>query len=149
MSPIKSVEISCAKIHLHTSGIIELKYNPDHEVELMDAIQVESVFLEFSKGKGIYCLMDTKGRMAGYTKEAQNFLAKEASIVKSKQMKCSAVVIDNLPSRMLTSFFMKLFKPKYKVKTFSNEKDAVIWLESQIALNKKSIHKKDKKHIHN
>ena len=49
MSPIKSVQISCAKIHLHKSGIIELKYNPDHEVELMDAIQVESVFLEFSK----------------------------------------------------------------------------------------------------
>lgn len=132
MAAVKSVQITCANIHLHDTGIIELKYHPDREVELMDAIQVESVFLEFSEGKGIYCLMDTTGRLAGYTKEAQTFLAKEASIVKSKQMKCSAVIIDNLPSRMLTSFFMKLFKPKYKVKTFANEEDATSWLKSEI-----------------
>ncbi len=64
MASIKSVQISCANISLHDNGIIELKYNPDHEVELMDAIQVESVFIEFAAGKGIYCLMDTTGRLA-------------------------------------------------------------------------------------
>ncbi len=132
MPTIKSVEISCANIDLHDSGIIELKYHPEHEVEIMDAIQVESVFIEFSKGKGIYCLMDTTGRTAGYTKEAQNYLAKDAAIVKNKQMKCSAVIIDNTLNRMLTTFFMKIFKPKYKVKIFAIEKDAINWLKSEI-----------------
>lgn len=132
MSTIQSVNINCAEIELLDSGIIKLIYKPDYEVELSDAKEVEQTLIDLTHGGDIYCLMDTTGRLGGYTQEAQVYIAKNAPIVKEGKMKCSAVIIDNLPSRIFTKFFSKIFKPKFKIKVFSNQSAAMEWLLSEI-----------------
>ena len=126
----KEVNIECADIRLLDSGIILLKYKPDFEIELKDVKEVEKVFIELSEKGNIYCLMDTSGGFNNFTNEAQQFLSKEASIVKQNKIKGSAVVIDNLPNRLLIKFFAKFFKPKFPMKVFSNQEDGLEWLES-------------------
>lgn len=97
---------------------------------MKDVKEVEKVFIELSEKGNIYCLMNTSGSYNNFTNEAQQFLPKEASIVKQNKIKGSAVVIDNLPYRLLIRFFTKFFKPKFPMKVFSNQEDGLEWLES-------------------
>jgi hypothetical protein len=129
---LKEIEIDCAVISVLESGIILIKYRSDYEVDLKDVKEVEKSFIRLSEGGDIYCIMDTCGRFNVYTKKAQNFLAKEASLVKEGRIKCSAVVIDNLPYRLITKFFIKFFKPSFQMKIFSNEKEATSWLKREM-----------------
>lgn len=121
--------IDSAEIALLDSGIIVLKYKPDYEVELEDVKQVEQALIELSSNGDIYCLMDTSGRFNSFSNEAQKFLSREASIVENKKLKGSALIIDNLPNRLLVKFFSSLFKPKFPIKIFSNQEEGLIWLE--------------------
>ena len=124
----RECNIDCAEISLIESGVVLLKYKPDYEVDLRDVIEVEKAFIELTNSGDIYCLMDTSGRFNNYTNEAQKFLSKEASIVKNNKIKGSAVIIDNLPNRILAQFFSKIFKPNFPMKIFSNQKDGLVWL---------------------
>lgn len=126
----KEIELNCAKISLLNSGIIVIKYTSEYEVALNDVKQVEQVFIELSGNGDIFCLMDTSGSFNNFTNEAQQFLSKEASIVKQNKIKGSAVVIDNLPNRLLTRFFATIFKPKFPLKVFSNQNEGLEWLKS-------------------
>lgn len=129
----KKIQIDCAEIELLENGIIQLKYSSDYNVELEDVKEVEQVFIEFSQGGDIFCLMDTSGRLNNYTPEAQKYLSKEASIVKEEKMRCSAVVIDNLPNRILARFFSSFFKPQFKIQIFSSNEEALKWLAAEKA----------------
>ncbi len=126
---LKSLHIDCAVIELLEGGIIRLQYKPDFEIELKHAREVEKAMISIAESRDIYCLMDWLGQYNNFTNEAQKFLSKEASIVQNGQMKCTAVIIDNLPNRILTKFFSKFFKPKFVVKIFSNKEDALAWLK--------------------
>lgn len=130
MLTIKTSNIDCAEIELDQNDIIQLKYRPDYTVELEDVREVERVFIDLSNGNDIYCLLDMSGQFNVYTPEAQKFLSKEASIVKQKKIKCSAVVIDNLPNRLITKFFIKFYKPPFRTKIFANKESGLIWIES-------------------
>lgn len=132
MSPNKSFSINCAEIELLDDGIILLNYKSSYPVELKDVKEVESALVSFSEGGDIYCLMDTSNRFSNFSNEAQNYLSKEASIVKEGKLKCSAVVIDNVANRLLIKFFSRVFKPKFKMKVFSNQKSALEWLRSEL-----------------
>ncbi len=122
------VEINCSVIELLPSRIIKLRYKPDFEIQLKDVRELETVFVHLAGENDIYCLMDMSGRFNTVTKEAQNFLSKEAAIVTEKKLKASAIVIDNLPNRIITKFFIKFFKPSFKTKIFSKIEQAEAWL---------------------
>lgn len=122
------IELECARIEKLDSGVVFLKYRNDYTIELKDTIAVEAAFVELNNEQPIYCLMDTSGQFNNLTKEAQNFLAKDASIVKSNQMRASAVIIDNLPTRLIAKFFMAFYKPIFAMKIFAKKHEAEKWL---------------------
>ncbi|UKN01098.1 hypothetical protein K6119_15310 [Paracrocinitomix mangrovi] len=128
MSYLKEVNIECAEIALLDSGIIQIRYKADYEVELKDVMEVEKVFIDFSESAEIFCLMDTSGRFNIFSKEAQKFLSNEASIVRENKLKGSAVVIDNLPNRIIAQFFSKFYKPQFPMKIFSSQEEGMKWL---------------------
>lgn len=72
--------------------------------------------------------MDTSKRLFNVSEEAQKYLSKEASIVKNKQLKASALVIDSLPNRLLARFFSKFHQPSFQMKIFSKHSEALKWL---------------------
>lgn len=122
-------EIACASITILRPDLIEIIYKNNYLVELEDAKAVDDVFLEFSQGNGMYTVMDTQGRYNVFSKEAQAYLAKEAPMVVQKRLLGFAIVIDNLPNRMLAKFYITFFKPNYPIKIFSEKVDARMWLD--------------------
>jgi len=124
----KEIDIECAEIKLLDSSIILLKYKPNYEVELEDVKEVEKALIKLSNNGNIYCLMDTSGSFNNYSTEAQKFLSNDASIIKNKKIKGSALVIDNLPNRLMAKFFSSIFKPKFPMKIFPNQEQGLVWL---------------------
>ena len=45
-------------------------------------------------------------------------------------LKANAVIINNLPTRLIANFFGNFNKPHFKFKVFTNEKKAVQWLRA-------------------
>ncbi|MGZ3900354.1 MAG: DUF7793 family protein [Bacteroidia bacterium] len=48
-------------------------------------------------------------------------------------LKANAVIINNLPARLLANFFGNFNKPHFKFKVFTSEKKAVAWLKAAAA----------------
>ena len=124
------VEIPCAVITMLDVDIFKVEYRNDYRVELKDAIELDRVFVELSQGAGIYTLLDTSGKHALFSKEAQRFLAKEGIMVKERRILDFALVIDNLPNRLLAKFYITFFKPKYPIKIFPNVDSALAFLKA-------------------
>lgn len=121
-------QIPCARICKISDDLIEINYTADYMVELEDVVEVEKIFIELANNNKIYCLMDNAGQFNQFTQEAQRFLATEASIVKENKMRASAVILDNLPNRILARFFLTFHKPAFKMKIFGKRQDAIDWL---------------------
>lgn len=123
------IALPSARLYKFDESIIEIKYTPDYHVELEDVVEVEKAFIELSEGGNIYCLMNNAKQFNQFSQEAQKFLAAEASIVKERKMRASAVILDNLPNRILARFFLTFHKPSFKMKIFGNREDALDWLK--------------------
>jgi len=124
-----SIEIACAIITKLGPDLIKTEYRDGYTVELADAIELDEVFVKLSEGRGIYNLLDTKGRFSVFSKDAQKYLAKEGTMVIENRMLGIAVIIDSLPNRLLAMFFVSFYKPPYPFKVFSNEEAALNYIE--------------------
>lgn len=131
MTIAEEIQTTNARIKLTPQDIIELRYKPDQLIELEDVMEVEQALIQLSKGGDIYCLVDLSNQYNSFTSEAQNYLSKDAPIVREGKMKKSAVVIGNLPSRLIARFFGNFYKPHFPFKIFSNKTDAIKWLSKR------------------
>ena len=61
------------------------------------------------------------------TKEARDNAVK---IEDESMLAASAVVVDNLPYKLIANFYLKFNKPKRPYKVFSKEEEAVAWLQT-------------------
>ncbi len=118
-------EIPCAIISKIDIDLVKFVYRDDYKVELSDVKMVDDIFIEFSEGRSMYGIMDAKGRYSVFTSEAQKYLSKEAPMVIQNKLLGFAIIIDSLPNRILAKFYITFFKPSYPVKIFSNEKEAM------------------------
>lgn len=123
----KRIVLNCATVENLSQGFIRIIYNKHEMINLEDVKEVEKAYIELSEGEPIYSIMLTAGRSLKFSDEAQKFLANEAEI--TDRMHGSAIVLDNLAIRLLTNFFIKVFKPKFPTKMFKSETAALAWLE--------------------
>jgi len=122
----KIVEIKCATIELLSDDVIHIRYNKDYEVTLTDVVELDSKLSTYLKGVEVYSISDFSNQYNNFTKEAMNFLAKEGKVV--KQIKGGVLVINNLPNRLLSRFFISFHKPNYPVKIVANIDNAKSWV---------------------
>ena len=120
------LEIKCAKIDLIAKDVIYIKYGMDCYVEIEDVKELDIKIRSYLNGKEIYAISDFSNQFVSFSKEAQQFMAKEASFI--KQLLGSAIVINNLPTRLLVRFFMNFHKPNYSFEIFANLDDAKDWI---------------------
>lgn len=65
------------------------------------------------------------GEFSTFSKEAREYSANPANEIVANAI---AYIIDNLGHRVVINFFVKINKPIKPIKTFSNEEDAINWL---------------------
>jgi hypothetical protein len=123
----KQIEISCATIIKRDIDLALIVYKDDYDVEYEDVVLLDKELKKMFDNDQFYVITDFSDKYNKFSKEAQNYLAKDGMIV--NQLLCSAVDINNLPIRMIARFFINFFKPQFPMKIFSSRLLARQWID--------------------
>ena len=129
MPTISKIELDSSVIELLEPTLIHIVYKNEYEVELRDVKEVDQAFQELAGDKVVYVIMDTNEKFNTFSPEAQKYLSKGTTLVKKNQLGGFAVIINSLPYRIMVRFYMKMYKPNYKLKVFSKQDEAKVWFE--------------------
>lgn len=123
------IKLTHAEISYLHNDIFQLVFEDDYEIELEDAIEIDKAFIELLKGKEFSVLVDTQQRFSSITNEARNFFANDPEILPFR--KKIAIIVDNIPTKLLANFFIRFNKPQTPARLFVNYDKAVSWLEEK------------------
>ena len=117
-----------AKIWLGDDGIVRVEYFPDVEETLADAKENIETIMKVSKRKKCPILVDGRN-LKSITREARTYYAGEEA---GKVVNVAVFLIRSPVNKIIGNFSMNFNKPKYPVKLFTSETDAIEWLKGFI-----------------
>ncbi|PJA07078.1 MAG: hypothetical protein COX70_08215 [Flavobacteriales bacterium CG_4_10_14_0_2_um_filter_32_8] len=130
----KYIELEKAHLYLIEEGFTMLQFKDQVDFELEDAIEVDDKTIEFVEGKSFVTLVDARNIRSNMSHEAREFFATDKKIVAIR--KAQAIVVNNLPSRLIAKFYMTFHKPTNPIKIFSDYLQAEDWIrERKMELN--------------
>jgi len=105
----KYIELEKAHLYLIEEGFTMLQFKDQVDFELEDAIEVDDKTIGFVEGKSFVTLVDARNIRSNMSHEAREFFATDKKIVAIR--KAQAIVVNNLPSRLIAKFYMTFHKP--------------------------------------
>lgn len=114
------------KIFLRDDSILEVEVNSDEEFDACDMQEVIRAAEELGKGKRLLHLMKFGARTIA-TKEARLLSSSEFG---SRFRLADALIVNSLAQRMIFNYMINVEKPVVPTRLFSNEQEAIHWLNS-------------------
>lgn len=112
------------EIFILSDCIFKLKPKVGIELDVDDGHEMRKYFLELSKGNKFAVLTDATNFFST-SSELRNLLAsKEFTALRF----ATAIVTQSMASKIIGNFFIKVNKPATPTKLFSNEEQALEWL---------------------
>lgn len=129
MNYTQSIELEFCLVGLREDGIIENRFVRDepYEIDAKHLNEIAEAMLIISKGKRMP-LLSIAGLYGSITPEARKVSINPSD----KYTLALALVIKELPQRLLANFYFKVKKVDYPVKSFRSEEEATTWLLYQI-----------------
>lgn len=134
---IEQKETKTALVVLGSDGIVRVLFKDDVEVTPIEVEENFKAYNEVIKGKKYPFIIRANSGSADYTPEG---LAYAKAHENDWPKLCVALLVKNLPQRLLANFYLKINKPTHLHKVFDNPDEAEAWCLNQINL---SNHKKD------
>ncbi len=97
--------------------------------QVVDVSEIKEMLIyvqEFMGPKKHYAVIDFGGNLSSST-EARQIYA-DAEYIQKYRI-ADAFLVKSLPVRLIANFFIKVTKPKVNTRLFTDEKEAVKWLE--------------------
>jgi hypothetical protein len=110
------------------NSILIATYHPHVRISLRQAKEIVAERLAFIDNKAMPTLVLNQG-ITKIDKDARDYLSSDAGIA---GIKCAAILVNSNFASLTVTFFLKITKPKLLVKTFTEKKDALIWLSNYI-----------------
>lgn len=129
---IEQKETKTAVIVLGTDGIVRVSFKDDVEVTPAEVEENFKAYNDVIKGKKYPFIIRAKSGSADYTPEG---LAYAKAHENDWPKLCVALLVKNLPQRLLANFYLKINQPTHLHKVFNNEAEAEQWCLQQISLN--------------
>jgi len=123
------IKLKHSQISYSHKNIYLLVFEDDYEIEIQDPVEIDKAFIELLKGKEFSVLVDTQKKFSSISNEARNFFATDPEILPFR--KKIAIVVDNMPTKLLANFFIRFNKPQTPTRLFTNYDKAVSWLEEE------------------
>ena len=102
--------------------ILRMKILEGTRIDLTLAKIINENIRRHAAGGKIAVMIDARANYS-WDKDAQKYMAEN-----SECRLATAVITNNPITRILSNTYVKIFKPSYPVKLFSEEKEAVEWL---------------------
>lgn len=125
-TPIKHAETRIAKMHLRKDGIIHSVGRDDLVESLADAHEQIEAIKSINDGLKRPFLADAR-KLKKVEKEAREFYASAAT---GDVCEAVAIMAETRVSKVLINFFMKINKPAYPMRMFTDEEEAIEWLKT-------------------
>lgn len=128
MQIIDIIETEKAEISLLERQIIRLRFKPNVEFKLKDALEVDEAFKVFSGGIPYKSLVDGRDIFGHITKEAKQHFA-DNSPLRDLRM-AEALVVNHLANRLIAKVYTMVHKPNNPVEVFTDFGQAMAWLKT-------------------
>ncbi|MFT5822708.1 MAG: hypothetical protein ACI8ZM_003965 [Crocinitomix sp.] len=116
------------KMTISDENLIHIKYPSDIDFGLKQAKALDKIIQKQVGLEDYDLIVDLTDSFGNMTKEAQKFFAQDAQSI--PQIRASALIVNNLPIRILVKFYLNFFKPPYSTKIFPSLEPAKTWLNS-------------------
>jgi hypothetical protein len=117
-----------AKISFISDEILRVDVLEDTEVEEEDARENYLACKKLAGEKKMAILIDSRVRTTA-TKEARDF---SSGALVSKTIMARAILTNSMAVKLLGNFYIRFHKPISPTQLFSEEKDAIQWLQAQL-----------------
>lgn len=125
MNTINKIKTSTAN-HYIENDILYIIFNDGAVVDLEEIKASKAARLELQNSESMLVFVDIRN-LFNVTVEARKYAAEDEN---SKYSIAMAILVNSLPTRLLTNFFIKFNKPKTPTKMFTSKDKALTWLEN-------------------
>lgn len=129
---IETIKIRSGEIRLIEGDIVEIKLAANHESTIADVDEINTRVITLVGNKKHYILVITQQGTSS-SHEAREHAAQESM---RRNVVAEAIVISNIAVRLLANVYMKVNRPKQKIKLFNTREKAMQWLH-QLKAKKK------------
>lgn len=129
---IKTLHIEKFEIRLHESGVLENIVKKGEVIDVEDIKLLIRSNLAITNNHHYSALIDSE-ELASFTKEAMEYSAKKDI---SPKILARAILVNNLPKRIVGNFYIKITRPAVITKLFNDRAKAFIWLENRMEEHK-------------
>ncbi len=118
----KQEELRCCKMAYTREGVVIMDFMDDVLLQVQDIEDMAACIQRLTGGRKCAVLVLT-GSRNDITKEAR-----EHELSNYDLSLADGIVVKNLPTRIMTRFYLKFNPPKHPYKIFAKEEEAIIWL---------------------
>lgn len=122
----KEIELEFAKMWIEDDGIIRTVVSPGTIIDVKKIRAIIGSFRQLSGHDGNRILFDMAG-VKTTDKETRDFGLSEEAV---KTLKAAALIALSPVAKMIGNIFIKLTKPPYPTKLFTDKEKALTWLKS-------------------
>jgi hypothetical protein len=122
------IKTSKADVYITDDHHICVRINEDEDLDVGDIKRIHEAKKILTNGS-MYALLFCSAFYGSYTSEARKFAASEEV---NKNAIAKAIVAKSLPMRLTAAFFINFNRPSVPTKLFTNEEEAILWLNEKI-----------------
>lgn len=126
---MKIREIDTAIFTLDEQNLLTVKYKDEVEIDLKEMIVVVETTLSMVEGSEFYLLIDAQNILSSITNDAREYLTNH--IEYERLVIAMAIIVNNLPVRIIANFFKNFHKQPNPVSIFSDLPQGKAWLLAQ------------------
>lgn len=127
-SEIKTIETPVCTIHIDDYGIVHTRFRHGAQVDIEELKVIEQALFQITENKPFKTIMDLRNKFVNFDVEARSYAAKGDI---TKNITAQVFLVNTLPMKMITNFFLRFDSPKYPTRAFQDEEKAILWLESK------------------
>jgi len=125
---MKIKELKPAQVVLEDSGTVRVTLKDEFNVSLEEAQELSSVFGEFCQSEKRNFLIDARNSFAKIPEEVKFIATNDPNQTTTRN--ATAILINTLANKVLTDFYIRVFKPSVPTKVFNDEEKALKWLDT-------------------
>ncbi len=108
------------------SSVLSVKFKDKVDVDIAEMIELVNVGLELVNNNPFYLLVDARDILSSMDHESRKYFAEHEEY--NELNIAQAIVVNNMPIRLLASAYTKLYRHPNPVKVFTDIDEARQWL---------------------
>ena len=122
---IHTLTTSVCQMNVKEDNLIFINIFENATIEIPEVDEMYKSFTALANNEACFLIV-TPGHGNTSSEEARKYAAK----LKGKNVIAEALIINNLAIRLLANFYIKVNRPKQKIKIFSTTASALVWINS-------------------